>query len=105
MYKNAISGLIIVHSSAPECWRTDPNAVKPSHQALLFAVLLFAPPTDTPPNCAAIDDQLEGLGTRLTGSIVYTLKCQFALFEVKVSIFCAYNFDGLDSIFWQRGVR
>ena len=34
--QNLINDVIIKHSSTPECWRTVPNELKPSHQALLL---------------------------------------------------------------------
>ena len=34
--QNLIIDVIIEHSSTPECWRTVPNELKPSHQALLL---------------------------------------------------------------------
>ena len=39
--QNLIIDVIIEHSSTPECWRTVPNELKPSHQAW---VIIFAPP-------------------------------------------------------------
>ena len=34
--KVIIIDVIIAHSSAPECWHTAPNELKPSHQDLLL---------------------------------------------------------------------